>query len=170
MVTQQELKKLVKYDPETGLMTRLTSPCNSVKVGDEIGYQSNAACGLSYRKFEWNGVYLQVHRMAWLYMTGDLPAGDIDHIDGNGLNNKWSNLRCVTKEQNSQNRKLNCNNVTGQMGVSYFKQTGKWRAAINIGKVKKHIGYFDSMDDAIMARKKYEKAHNYHHNHGRSAA
>ena len=168
-MTYEEFAENFSYCQETGIITRLTSPCNSVKIGEEAGCIGTCA-NLKYRRIEFKGVNYTAHRLAFLAVNKVMPEMNVDHIDGNGLNNKFANLRLVSHEQNMKNKSLYKGNKTGQSGVSYFKQTGKWRAAISIGKVKKHIGYFDSMDDAIMARKEYEKAHNYHHNHGRSAA
>jgi hypothetical protein len=167
-MTYEEFAENFSYCPETGIITRLKAPCNSVKVGGEAGYVSKTG-KLKYRKIEFKGVCYASHRLAFLAVTKAMPELEVDHIDGNGLNNKFSNLRLVSHELNMKNKSLYKTNNTGQPGVSYFKQTGKWRAAISIGKIKKHIGYYDSIDDAISARKDYEQFHSYHQNHGRSA-
>jgi hypothetical protein len=167
-MTYEEFAENFSYCPETGIITRLKAPCNSVKVGDEAGWIAKYS-NLQYRCIEIKGSQYFAHRLAFLAVTKKMPILHVDHIDGNGLNNKFSNLRLVSHELNMKNKRLYKNNNTGQPGVSYFKQTGKWRAAIGIGKIKKHIGYYDSIDDAIAARKDYEQFHSYHQNHGRSA-
>lgn len=167
MLTQEELKSFAHYDPETGKFTRLVAPCNSVKVGDELGYSHRAGGGLMYRKVEHGGKCYQLHRLAFLYMTGSFPGGHVDHIDGDGMNNRWANLRSVSMSENQRNRRLHTNNRSGFPGVSFFKRTGKWRAAINIKRgVKTHIGYFDTLEEAIAARAKAQEAAGYHENHG----
>lgn len=161
--TQKDLKKLFHYNPETGVFTRLTQPCNSVKIGDTVGHISKVKnSDLRYYLTQILGKHYKLHRLAFLYMTGEFPEQHVDHIDGNGLNNKWENLRDVTRSQNGRNRKININNNSGYPGVSYFKQTKKWRAAINIEKgTKKHLGYFDSFEEAKVVRIEAEKQTEY---------
>lgn len=168
MITQKELKELANYDPETGIFTRLTRPCNSVKIGDEIGYLKRCKSGLTYLSMEYKGKQYLVHRLVFLDMTGSFPDGDVDHIDGNGLNNRWNNLRIVNAIENGKNRRLNDNNVSGYQGVSFYNLTNKWRAAISIDGKKKHLGYFDTFEEAKERRVKAEKEFNYHENHGRT--
>ena len=168
MIRQKELHEIAVKEKDTGYFTRVTRPCNSVKIGDKIGYLKRCRSGLTYLSMEYKKKQYLVHRLAFLYMTGEFPDGDIDHIDGNGLNNRWVNLRVVDAEENGRNRKLNANNESGYCGVSYFKQTNKWRAAISIGKKKKHLGYFDTFEEAKDVRIKAEKEFNYHENHGRT--
>lgn len=107
-----------------------------------------------------NGGYLRVslnykvyvaHRVIWKMVTGDDPVGYIDHIDGDKLNNSWSNLRDVTHEQNMWNAKLFHNNTSGYRGVSFIRSHGRWRAAISVNGKKKHLGYFESAELAHAA-------------------
>jgi hypothetical protein len=107
--------------------------------------------------------YQQVlaHRVAWKIMTGVDPT-EIDHIDGNRGNNKWSNLRDGTRSDNLRNVSLKRNNKSGSMGVSFSKRQQKWIASI-------WLGSFDSKEEAIEIRKKYEALLGYHANHGRDA-
>jgi hypothetical protein len=171
MITQDQLKSMFHYNQDTGIFTRLTRPCNSVQIGREAGYVQRFTKNLTYRRIEIDGKQHFIHRLAFLYMTGEMPNEHIDHIDGNGLNNAWANLRQVNRIQNLRNRKLNANNKSGHIGVSWYAPNGKWRAAINIesGK-KKHIGYFNSIEDAVTALKAAQAANDYHENHGRKAA
>jgi hypothetical protein len=84
-------------------------------------------------------------------VTGNDPVGYIDHIDGDKLNNSWSNLRDVTHEQNMWNAKLFHNNTSGYRGVSFIRSHGRWRAAISVNGKKKHLGYFESAELAHAA-------------------
>jgi len=167
MITQQELKELFSYNPETGIFIRLTRPCNSVKIGDEVGYKKQYTDNLFYLVVEIKGKQYFLHRLACLYMTGSFPDGDTDHIDGDGLNNKWDNLRVVDAIENGKNRKRYKNNESGYQGVSFYNLTKKWRAAISIDGKKKHLGYFDTFEEAKERRVKAEIEFNYHENHGR---
>jgi hypothetical protein len=88
------------------------------------------------------------HRLAWLYMHGAWPNGNLDHINGNRADNRIENLREATQAQNRQNlRGAKCNNSTGLLGVSKSYKDGKYRAAIN----GKHLGLFDTKEQAHSA-------------------
>lgn len=76
---------------------------------------------------------------------------EIDHIDGNKLNNQKSNLRVCSSSQNSMNRGKQKNNLSGYKGVSWYKNLKKWRASIQIQGKKIHLGYFEKIKDAETA-------------------
>ena len=79
----------------------------------------------------------------------------VDHIDNNILNNDLSNLRWVTFRENSINQKITIKNKSGIKGVSFYKNLDCWRAEIRIDGKKKHLGYFDNIEDAKAVRQKY---------------
>lgn len=81
----------------------------------------------------------------------DEPAGEVDHRDGDGLNNRRMNLRIATGSQNRQNSRLSKRNTSGFKGVSYFERRGKWQAHIGIKGRTKFLGLFDSPEDAHVA-------------------
>ena len=166
MITYKELIELVSYDPDTGLFVRLKTQCNSAKKGAEPGYIKNGKGGLKYRGIQYKGKQYHAHRLAYLYMTKTWPDEDIDHIDGDGTNNKWSNIRAVTKSENQKNRRLNINSKSGVAGVSFYTPNGKWRAAVSINGKSKHLGYFDTIEEAKEVRKNSAKVNGYHVNHG----
>lgn len=88
------------------------------------------------------------------------PLFSADHFDQNPLNNSLSNLRWASKLQQVLNRGKFVNNKSGFAGVCFKKSSSKWRAAININKKTKHLGYFDNKFDAVIA---YRKAHALEH-------
>ena len=90
----------------------------------------------------------RLHRLAFLYMTGELPSGDIDHIDANGLNNKWSNLRDVSRSINRRNARIPSNNTSGVTGVNWNKTLIKWEIRL----CGKNIGYANNIFDAACIR------------------
>lgn len=92
-------------------------------------------------------------------MTGEDP-NEVDHIDGNRSNNKWSNLRNGTRSDNLRNIALKRNNTSGHHGVHFSKQRQQWTVTIGVGS-------FDSKEEAIAARKRAEEMLGYHPNHGR---
>ena len=99
---------------------------------------------------------LPMHRLIM-----NAPKGmQVDHINHNGLDNRKQNLRICTPGQNQQNQGKTRSNTSGFKGVSYFKITGKWRAAIRINKKETHIGYYDTPEEAAMA---YDANANHYH-------
>jgi hypothetical protein len=84
----------------------------------------------------------------------------VDHIDGNGIDCRKSNMRLTANTGNSQNKKINCNNTSGFKGVTWNKRREKWEVKIMAYRKKKHIGYYVSLDDAAEA---YSKASAIYH-------
>ena len=91
----------------------------------------------------------------------------IDHKDGDSLNNKKNNLRIANQAENCKNLSKYSSNTSGQTGVSFHKRINKWQSRIKVNKKDIHLGYFDNIDEAIIARKEAEKKYNYYQNHGR---
>lgn len=92
-----------------------------------------------------------MHRFLLGLRPGD--GNEVDHKDGDGLNNRRSNLRLATRQQNNYNRhNVARNNTTGVTGVHYYKRTGKYTAHITRNYVTHHLGYFDTIEEAMIAR------------------
>jgi hypothetical protein len=81
----------------------------------------------------------------------DLMGLDVDHINGNPLDNRKCNLRVVSHQENCFNRKLSKNNSTGYKGVSIFRPNGKYKASIKVNYKQIHLGYFETPEDAALA-------------------
>jgi len=157
MITQEELKKLLHYNPKTGIFTRVVSVGRKVKSGQVAGGLDNG-----YIKIGINGKRYFAHRLAWLYVYGEfsnLPQMVIDHIDGNTINNKIENLRKVTHQQNILNQKLRTTNTSGIKNICWHKREGKWYVRVMNKGVMKNIGYFEDLElaelAAIEVRRKY---------------
>lgn len=83
-------------------------------------------------------------------MTGAHPPEVVDHINGDRTDNRWCNLRCVSVETNTQNRHVHGkNSQTRMLGVRKFQ--GKFRAAISLNGVQRHLGTFGSAEEAQAA-------------------
>lgn len=83
----------------------------------------------------------------------DAPKGsDVDHIDGDGLNNQRGNLRVASRAQNLWNRRRSARNTSGYTGVSWDKGIGKWTAYISEGGKTRHLGCFATAEEAAVAR------------------
>lgn len=146
--------RLLTYEPKTGLFVwkereDVQREWNTKYAGKEAGFDWSAPSGIKYRSiriFDWPFL---AHRLAWVYMTGDWPSKIIDHKDGNGLNNKWSNLREATHRENLANSGAFKTNKLGVRGVSLVPgRTDRYRANIRIDGKQTHLGHFDTLEEA----------------------
>lgn len=157
-LTLKRVRELLDYDPETGVFRwRIDRhPGNGTRnrAGDVAGTIKNKSSEWPYLVIWVDGVLHRAHRLAWFYMTGEWPAEVVDHIDGNGLNNAWSNLRSCRQQQNNGNHKrLNKHNTSGFRGVTWKRDKRKWKAFINRDDRQYHLGYFDTAEAAYEAYK-----------------
>jgi len=169
ILTQDELKKLVSYNRHTGEMKWIVAASNRVKIGATVGTKRNTKDNKHnyyYRVVIKRKAYL-VHRLCFLYVNGEFPDGIVDHIDGNGLNNSFDNLRIVNVMTNLRNAKRYTNNTSGTTGVTWSKQVNKWQAYIRDNTKLIHLGFHASIDVAITIRKAAECWCGFNENHGR---
>ena len=142
------LRHLFEYNKETGVLCWKNSRSQKAPPGAVAGWRHKGhAC-----------IYVQIedrkmkaHRVIWKIVTGDEPPSEIDHRNGDGFDNRWSNLRSATHKQNSRNTKLRCDNSSGFKGVSFHKQAKKWRARIFVDGSERPLGLFHRKEDAIAA-------------------
>lgn len=147
MITADELRRLLAYDPDTGVFVWMVRPARRVTVGAVAGCTD----AKGYRSIQIDGTQYYAHRLAWLHVHGVLPVADIDHINGDRSDNRMCNLRAATRVENSANRGANRNNTSGHKGVSWHKRDLKWRAKIAVGGIHRHLGYFDTAKEAHAA-------------------
>ena len=157
-ITQDKLKKLISYNPDTGEFFRLVSLSNSSKIGKVTGYKTD----FGYIRLCVDGKQYFAHRLAWLYIYGEFPSSVIDHIDQNPSNNKISNLRTVSIKQNLENRNKPKNNKSGFKGVSWSKSVNKWIAMIGHKNQQIYLGAYKNIHDADHA---YQNAAKKYHTH-----
>ena len=158
-VTQELVKKFFEYNPTTGHLTwRL--PTKRSKVGEHVGSLDSG-----YLRVRLGKTQYRVHRLIWLYQTGTFPD-QVDHIDHDRSNNAWSNLREVNYTGNARNMSKSKRNTSGVVGVSFDKSRNKWRASIGVEGSLKHLGMYESKEDAVYARKQAEIREGYHSNSG----
>lgn len=163
-ITQEYLKSILDYNSETGIFIWLHRTLDMF----EDDKQSS-----SHRCNRWNAQYAgtvagcknndgyiaiaikpknyRAHILAWLYMTGEFPHKDIDHIDNDPCNNKFINLRLANDSQNHANERLSKNNKSGFKGVYYNKQNKKYRAQIMVNYKKKNLGSYETAEEAHKA-------------------
>ena len=152
MLEHAELLRILRYEPSTGSWTRLVEMGGHLP-GTEASIIRPCGKGTLYRFVEVRKKRYKASRLAWFYVTARWPTEKIDHRDGNSLNDRFDNYRECTQSQNCWNAKRRVDNSSGQKGVSWDSQRGKWVAYIRTyGKVK-NLGRFDSLSSAIAARK-----------------
>lgn len=149
MITQERLKELLHYDPNTGVFTWATKASRNVVVGRVAGSSSEG----SYHVVRLDKQRFQAHRLAFLYMTGEWPEHDVDHINGVRTDNRWANLRDITRATNIQNqRAAHSDSAVEFLGVYYNKARRKFVAQIKPqGQANKYIGGFDTAEEAHAA-------------------
>ncbi|MGE3246144.1 MAG: HNH endonuclease signature motif containing protein [Beijerinckiaceae bacterium] len=180
--SQEMLRTLLNYDPETGLLTwRARTP----NLFAAKRYTAERACKIwntknagklalnipdahGYRVGAIAQAPIKAHRAIWKLVTGEDPEF-IDHINGDRSDNRWCNLRNVTRLEQQRNLKTPASNKSGCRGVHWDKSREKWVAAIQVKGRSQHLGRFVSKTQAIAARKSAERRFGFHPNHGRPA-
>jgi hypothetical protein len=159
------------YIPETGDLVRDVSIWNSKKgiKGAKPGQARihYSGTGKAYLRLGFAAKHIYAHRIIWVWMTGEQPQ-TIDHIDGNGLNNKWDNLRSVTQAENVRNARKHTSTKSGMTGVTFRKESGRWRVRIGINNKVSTVGTFKNLDEAIQARDAAYQFNGYAINHGKN--
>lgn len=155
MLTQSRLKELFDYCPDTGIFVRKITQ-GSAKKGNIAGCLTQG-----YYKIRIDDVLYLSHRLAWLYVHGDLPQ-IIDHVNRIPTDNRIKNLRPVTKAQNQQNHGIAKTNKSGYVGVSWDKARNKWFACIQHKNKTIALGRYET---AEMAHRAYQLAASKYHTH-----
>ncbi|WP_289105260.1 HNH endonuclease signature motif containing protein [uncultured Halomonas sp.] len=177
------LKECLSYNHETGGLTWRTRPKSHFKTlaswgninarfaGKPAGTTlQDARCEHScYVMVRLAGRGYLAHRIAWAIYHGEWPSAgmEIDHISGDSLDNRIANLRLVDHRENARNQRRKKSNSSGVCGVHWHAQRNKWQACIKVSGKNKSLGMFERLEDAAAARKKAEREHGYHLNHGR---
>lgn len=151
-LTQERLKEVLDYNPITGIFVRKARN-HGVKVGSIAGVINN----FGYITIGVDGKRYLAHRLAWLYMEGYLPEHDIDHLNGSGVDNRWENLRHVSRGCNLQNKAISTRNTSGFPGVSWGNHARKWRSQAMVDQKTIHLGCYIDPLDAALARLTFEE-------------
>ena len=141
--------ELFSYDQSTG---NIYQKKKRPKV--QVGGLAGAITPKGYRYIQAQGCKYPAHHLVWFFETGSFPILFIDHIDGNKLNNHFSNLREVTTKQNNEHRGKQKNNSSGYKGVTFNKRLNKFIAQIQHNSKQLHIGTFET---ALEASNAYEQ-------------
>lgn len=162
-ITQAQVQQAFDYDPETGVLKWK----NSLSVRAANGSVAGRPDKDGYLVVGLFTITLKVHRVIFLYMTGAFPKYEVDHINNDPADNRWSNLREATHTQNNWNTKLKKHGTSGVKGVSWCNQKNKWRAHITVEGRQMSLGAFDEISDAeALVKMKRAEFHKEFTNHG----
>ncbi len=166
--TQEELRALLDYNPDSGLLfwkekdiTQFKSTPRGVaqyKRWNTCFVGREAFCiinGAGRKRGTINYKTYFTHRIIWKLVHNEEPV-QIDHINGNPLDNRICNLRAATPLTNGHNIRISKRNKSGTLGVHWVKNDKRWVAKISIRHKNICLGLFKNKEDAISARKKAE--------------
>ena len=162
MLKKSELKKIIHYNPETGIFTRIRLTNKQFKLG--VINNKIAPNGYIYSRIK-NELFT-LHQLAFLYMVGLIPE-QVDHINHIRDDNRWHNLKGSSSSENNKNRTMARNNTSGFTGVTFDKKRNRWVSQIGLGGLNKKLGTFKCKHDAIAARKEANVKYGFHVNHGK---
>jgi hypothetical protein len=148
----ERLKELYEYDPEAGRVRfAIDRKCGRGRVRCKAGELAGSV-NKGRRLLQADGVRLFEHRVVWALCKGKWPEMEIDHINGDPLDNHIENLRDVSSSVNKQNqRKARSDSSSGFLGAHWNAQAGKWQGRIRFSGKYKHLGFFDDPRDAHAA-------------------
>lgn len=142
-----DLMNIFSYDPETGVFKR--------KVAPRLGKVINDKSANGYIRIRYKDKAYGAHRVAWLFMTGSWPEQDVDHINLDRADNRWTNLRAASRSENLGNIGARSDNKSGLKGAYYSKRLRKWQSFIQIQGKHDYLGLFATAEEAHAA---YAKA------------
>lgn len=143
-LTHKRLLAALDYNQRTGVFKNKTHRGLRARKGETAGaLHSKGYITIAIDYSRYFG-----HRLAWFYVNGSWPKGNLDHIDKNKTNNAIRNLRLATDSQNQHNRGKCKSNTTGYKGVNYIESSNKYRAKICKGRKMYHLGCFDTAKEA----------------------
>lgn len=185
-ITVDLLRQVLDYDPNLGVLTWKSRPASLFSCKSRSAEWSENAWNAKYanqhaftaiKSFDGGALYhvgavnsvtLRANRVCWAIENGIWPSGHIDHIDGNTLDDRIENLRDVTNLENHRNAKMAKSNTSGFNGVTFCKQTGKWRAVVRVKFKTLCLGRYNKIEDAIAARIAANVRFGFSDRHGKS--
>ena len=162
MITQEELKKVLHYNKDSGVFVWIIKPCKNISINSVAGTLVNG-----YIYIRLNKKRYAVHRLAWLYEYGVMPSKHLDHINRIKSDNRIANLRDVSHSENHKNMPKQSNNTSGVVGVKWDKSRNRWSAYIKVEQKNIFLGRYVEFSEAVNARKNAEILYGFHENHGK---
>jgi hypothetical protein len=163
----EELQKVFIYDSSTGLFKYKSAPKHSPRKTGDVAGALKTLGNYKYILLRFQKKQYLAHRIAWLFTTGEDPGAlFVDHINGNTLDNRISNLRLCNKAENAQNQKRSRRNTSGYKGVHFCKFRGGWVASFTHNKQRhQKYGFKCPKDAAAWVREQREKLHGDFYTH-----
>ena len=144
--SQAELQDKYTYNPKTGSLVFKKTKHRS-RLGKQVGTSNG-----SHLKTLYEGQMYQVHRLVWMYVTGDDPGEKfVDHIDGDPMNNRWNNLRLADHSENLWNTGCQKNNPLSLKGIRKNTNSERWSAKIMVNGKLIGLGSYDTPEEAHLA-------------------
>jgi hypothetical protein len=148
-----KLREYILYEPLTGVMYWKKVLSNRTKPGNLCGANVDSK---GYGRVCFEAKQYRAHRIAWALYYGEQAPEQIDHVNGNRLDNRIANLRAATNAENCRNAKKGKNNRSGFVGVTFHKAARKWAAGIMYNRKHIYLGLYEDIQDAVNARKQAE--------------
>ncbi|WP_336273770.1 HNH endonuclease [Vreelandella indica] len=173
-IDPQEVRKQFNYNAETGELiwrerdvnaNRHNAKWNKRYAHKPAGHVRESS-SRSYINVRFMGSDYAAHRIIWAWVTGENPPWQIDHEDGDSLNNAWINLRDGTGYINNRNSKLPKSNSSGFVGVVWSKQSNKWHAQAKTNGKVRFLGAFNDINEAAAVSKKFRLENDFSERHG----
>lgn len=159
-LTHDDVRRALDYDLETGALTWRTRADRdhswNMRFSGEVAGNTTPK---GYRILHMSSGMFLAHRLIWLWMTGEMPAGHIDHINGDRADNRWSNLRLATASQNAMNKRLLDASRSGVTGVSWHTKKRRWIATITVQGKTRYLGSSTTIEGAKRLREAAEAEH-----------
>jgi len=165
--TVERLKELLTYDEASGQLVWKVYR-NAQRPAGSVAGHIHSSRGKLYCRVRVDNCLIMGHRIIWAMQYGAWPALQIDHIDGNGQNNRLSNLRLTTQAENNRNAAIRKDNKTGVAGVT-INRSGRFQPNIKLNGKNTWLGSFATLEEAAKVRAEALARSEYHPNHGRCA-
>ena len=162
MLTREKLASVMTFDPEKGRFFWIEGAGRGKPAGKEVG--SFDAHG--YGQINVFGKIWKEHRLVWLWLHGEMPEQQVDHINHDRRDNRPENLRLADNMENHKNRPMQNSNKTGCPGVWYDRPNDRYRVYITVDKKRINLGSTKTLDDAIKMRMAANTKYGFHENHG----
>ena len=153
LVSHEVLRSFLAYEPSTGVFTWLVNRRAGAKAGDIAGCPAVNRRGANRWRILLLGKRYAAHRLAFFYVHERWPAEEIDHINGDPLDNRICNLREVSRHENAMNlRKARSDSTSQLIGAMRTRGgSGRWRSAIRVAGNRIELGEFDTAEEAHAA-------------------
>lgn len=180
MPSPDELRQLLRYEPETGALYWRQRPahffdCAARHLARVMGRWNVSWAGkeagtigpYGYRMVTIFNRHFAAHRIAWCITHGQWPSEQIDHVNGQRDDNRLSNLRAATHAQNQRNMRISRSNTSGVTGVYWCRRTNRWKAEISLRSRKVYVGVFRDLAAAEAAIRAKRSELGFSDRHGR---